>query len=237
MRFFKVTAAVFGGVLVMQPVLAANPLTCLLAPVEVAELGSREAGVVDEITVDRADFVKQGDPLLVLDQGLLEVDRRRQQVVVDSLSARIARNQTLADSKLIATDELEELKTNLALAKLDLERLEAMKARTVLRAPFSGFITDVYVAPGELVSEQPVMRLIDTRVLLAEMSYLDTDFGTIKVGQTLKFGFDLVKTQVSGTVVAVGPSIEPESNTFQVTAKIDNPKDALPAGISCRVGQ
>jgi len=218
-----------------QWVLAIEPLTCLLQPQSVTELGSRESGVVETVSVKRASWVEAGAPILTLDQGLLAIDRERQQVVVDSLARRLTKNEALVESQLIPGEELDELRTNLALARIDLERLEQMQARMVVRAPFSGYVSDVYVAPGELVADQPVAQLIDTRFLRAEMSVLDTDFRQIEPGDQLTFAFDLVMQTAEGTILEVGPAIDPESNTFRVTAEIDNSEGLLTSGMSCAV--
>lgn len=214
---------------------AIEPLTCVLQPKHVAELGSRESGIVDQVRVERSSWVNAGDVILAIDPGLLAIDQRRQQRVIDSLAERLEKNEALATSQLIAGEELEELQTNLDLARIDLARLEQLQERLVVKAPFSGYVADIYVARGELVADQPVVQLIDTQTLLAEMSVMDTDYGTLKPGDSLRFAFDRVDGQFEGTVTAVGPAIDPESNTFQLTAQIANADAVLTAGMSCSV--
>lgn len=214
---------------------ALEAVTCVLQPKQVAELGSRESGIVESILVEPSAWVDAGDRVLVLDQGLLDIDQRRQQRVIDSLEYRISKNKALADSRLIAADEIDELQTNLDLARLDLMRLSQMQDRLTVRASFSGYVADIYVSPGELVTDQAVVQLIDVRTLRAEMSILDADFGRLRPGDPLRFAFNLVNKEVVGKVISVSPAIDPESNTFRVTAEIDNASGDLAAGMSCRI--
>ncbi len=227
--------SVFLGCLITSLASAVEPVTCVLQPSQVAELGSRESGIVEQIAVTRSAWVEKGAPILSLDSGLLAIDQRRQQRVIESLAGRVAKNEALASSQLIAGDELEELQTNLDLARIDLARLQQLQARLMVRAPFSGYVADIYVSPGELVADQPVVQLIDTQTLRAEMSVIDADFGTLRPGDVLVFSFDLVSERFEGTVTAVGPAIDPESNTFRLTAQIDNADGVLTAGMSCSI--
>jgi multidrug efflux pump subunit AcrA (membrane-fusion protein) len=47
-------------------------LTCLIQPHLVVKLGSPVEGVLAEVTVDRGDFVKQGDVVARLESGVEE---------------------------------------------------------------------------------------------------------------------------------------------------------------------
>lgn len=215
----------------------AEPLTCLLAPARVSALGTDQRSIVAAVPVERADFVAEGAALIELDRSLAEADRRVAEITVEGLRARMERAGALAQGSLIALDELEQLRTDLALAEAALTRAAEAVARTTIRAPFDGYVAQLRVSEGELTGNDPLLHLIDVATLKAEMSFLDGAFGTLRVGQELRLAVDLVGREVTGRVTVVDPFLDAASNTFSVVAEIANPDLALPAGASCRLVQ
>ena len=79
------------------------------------------------------------------------------------------------------------------------------------------------------------MRLVDVSTLKAEMIFLDSAYGQITLGAEVDLAIDLIGTTVMGRVTAIDPLLDAASNSFSVSATIDNADLAVPAGVSCRV--
>ncbi len=218
-----------------QDLAGPEPLTCLLAPNRTSDVGSDRTGIVTQVEVSRADIVRRGEVLVRLDDRLAHADITVAQIAVDALGAQIARSEGLITNNLIPIDELERLRTEFQLAQAELDRAELELFRTEILAPFDGIVTEVAVAPGELISAEPLLRMIDMTTLKAEMVFLDGAFGEIQQEDVVDLFIDLTGAETEGRITAIDPFLDPASNTFSVVAEIANPDLALPAGVSCRV--
>lgn len=212
-----------------------EPLTCLLAPARISEVGTDLRSIVTEVPVARADFVTGGTPLVQLDPALPQAEVRVAGITVESLRGRVERGDRLAEGRLVPFDELEQLQTDLALAEADLARAEQALARTTIRAPFAGYVARVDVEEGELTGTDPLLQLIDVSTLKAEMTFLDTAFGMLEPGQEVALAVDLVGAEVAARVTVIDPFLDAASNTFSVVAEVPNPDLTLPAGVGCRL--
>ncbi|PJE29643.1 RND family efflux transporter, MFP subunit [Pseudooceanicola antarcticus] len=211
------------------------PLTCLLSPLHISDVGSERTGIVTEVRVDRADLVQKGQVLVQLDQALVEADLTLARISIEALSDRLEKLDRLGQRNLVSGEELEKTRTDLRLAVAEEKRARLALERTVVLAPFTGYVASVGVAVGELIGTEPLLRLIDIDTLSAEMVFTDAYYGEIAVGDEVDFAIDLTGAEVRGRVVAIDPFLDMASNTFSVLAEIDNSDRALPAGISCRV--
>ena len=212
-----------------------EPLTCLLTPARISDLGTELRATVVEVPVARADRVSQGAALVELDRSLAQADLALAEIAAASLRDRLARTERLARSRLIPTDDLSQLRTDLALAEAELARARSVIERATVRAPFDGFVARIDVAVGELTDAEPLLQLIDVATLRAEMTFPDGDFGRLSPGRPLRLAVDLVDREVDAVVIATDPFLDPASNTFTVTAEIANPDLTLPAGAGCRL--
>ena len=211
------------------------PLTCLLAPARSSNIGTDLRGVVADVAVSRTDRVTAGQALVTLDTAVARASRDLAQVTVDGLAERLERGGTLAARNLISRDEINQLTTELGVARAELARAELEIARATIRAPFAGIIANVGIVEGELSGTDTLATLIDVDRLHAEMVFVDGAFNTFEVGEPVRLALDLTGDQVMGEVLRIDPFIDPTSNSFSAVAVIDNSDGTLPAGVNCRV--
>ncbi|UWQ96453.1 efflux RND transporter periplasmic adaptor subunit [Rhodobacteraceae bacterium M385] len=232
----KVAVAIV-GLLLAGPAAAqmAAPLTCLLVPARTSDIGSDRSGIVIAVEVTRGDFVEAGDPLVHFDTRLAEADLQVAQITIDGLQERLGRSEGLLNRNLISRDEIEALRTDLALASAEQARAQIEVERGTIRAPFAGYVAEVAIAVGELIGPEPLLRIIEVSELEAELVFLAGAFGEFSIGQDIALSVELTQANVAASVTAIDPFIDPTSNTFTVRAGIDNSDRAIPAGSSCAV--
>ncbi len=211
------------------------PLTCLLSPDMTSDIGSDRTGIVEDVPVSRADLVEIGDVLVELDTARIRAELRLSEITIEALTAQIARSERLSENNLIPADEIEQQRTELKLADAEADRARLELDKSFVRAPFSGVVTSVSVAPGEVIGSEPLMQLVDISTLKAEMIFFDSAFGEIEKGREVELTVDLLGVSVWGKVIAIDPVLDAASNSFSVSAEIANEDFALPAGVSCRV--
>lgn len=108
-----------------------------------------------------------------------------------------------------------------------------------LRAPLSGTITEVYVAPGAfLESGAPLFRVTDLTQLWLEARVPGADVGKIGTPRGASFlveGIDEAIELPAEALIARGSRIDPRTQTLPVLFAVDNASARLPVGAFARV--
>ena len=104
---------------------------------------------------------------------------------------------------------------------------------TVIRAPFSGFISARPVAVGEFVtSSNSVATILRSNPIKIQMQVPEADVGNISIGRGVSLEVDAYRDRkFAGTVSAVNPAIDPASRSVMVEASIENNSNLLRSGM------
>lgn len=235
----------------------------LIEPFEMVNIGTPVEGVVADVKVQRSSSVEKGEPLVILDSSVenavverarvlaavegelklqkerLEFAKRMQARVEelfnsDAISAE--KNDEAATEVTLARARLQKAKENRALAKLDLERAQAMLNQRTIKSPLSGIVVERFVSPGEFVAGQPLLRVAQMDPLRVEIILPADMFRKIKPGMKAQV---IPETEpedsYSSIVTIVDRVIDPASGTFGVRLELPNPDYRLPSGLKCAV--
>lgn len=240
--------------------LSSKGYDCVIVPSDVADLGSNASGIIDQMVVDRNDFVRRGDAIAILDdkveramyelalkkasstseielrQAYLEHAQREQKRAEDAFTGKAYSVQAVDQAKSDAQQakiRLLQAKEEQKLAKKELERAEANLARRTIRAPFSGVVMERFKAAGEYVQSEAVIRLAKLDPLHVEVIVPVSQQGKIDKG--MKADVRLQDKSWLATVSQVDRVMDAASGTFGVRLELPNPKHAITAGLRCRL--
>lgn len=135
-------------------------------------------------------------------------------------------NQAIASAKA-AVESAQTQVTNAERAIVD----------TVIRAPFSGFISNRPVAVGEYVSSASIVAtIIRSNPIKIQIQVAEADVPSIAIGQGISLAVDAYKDRkFAGTVSAVNPAIDASSRSAVVEARIENSDNSLRSGMFATV--
>lgn len=103
---------------------------------------------------------------------------------------------------------------------------------TVLRAPFTGFVTARNVSKGSLVGNAtPGFSMIDIQVVKAEFAIPDTSLRGVRLGEHLMVALDALQRPVSGVITSISPQADPKSRVFSVDVTIPNASGSIRPGM------
>jgi RND family efflux transporter MFP subunit len=166
----------------------------------VVTLAPQVAGEVTELAVSDNQFVHKGDLLI-------KIDPRDYQVAVDFGKAAVDQAQADYDNKkkeaerrlkltdLVATPEEQQTyvaSANIALAAIEqkranLRRAELNLARTEIRSPVNGWVTNLQLRQGDYTATgQAVMSLVDSDSFWIDGYFEETALRSIKEGQPVR---------------------------------------------------
>jgi RND family efflux transporter MFP subunit len=241
----------------------AEPLGCLIEPDRVADVGSASVGVLEEVKVERGDFVVAGQVLARLSTGVERASvavaesraRADAEVKAAEAAADLARNKLerardLIKAKFISSQALEQAQAEARVA--DQRAQQARDARDVaqrefqlstaqlgqrfIRAPFEGIVVERYRTAGERIEREPVVKIARIDPLRIEAIAPAALFGTIQSGQVGRVSPQLQQFgTLSATVTVVDRVVDAASNSFRVRLTMPNPEHRIPSGLRCSV--
>lgn len=175
------------------------------------------------------DLVETGDTAMITYETYRttrDTARMAANAAKENLDAQV--NQAKQNNQAIASAvaSAEAARTQVDIAKQEV-------TDTVIRAPFSGFITTRDVAVGEFVSTSDVIAvLIRSNPIKIQMQVAESDLASVLVGRGVSIQTDAYRDRrFSGTVTALNPSIDLTSRSAIIEAKIENGDNALRAGM------
>jgi len=236
---------------------------CMIGPSQIVEVGSAITGVVDEVLVERSDYVVAGQVVARLEASVEEaavrvararaertdsIESSRTNLVLSQ--ARLGRARELHERDVLSLDALQEIEAQADLAALELERAEedhrlarlqldqaraALERRTI-RTPVSGIVTERLLASGEVANEETLLRVARIDPLRVEAILPAEWFGRMKAGERAEIVPEAPLDQPRNAQVAIVDRVlDGASGTFTVDLDLPNGDHALPAGLRCQV--
>ncbi|MFB0613688.1 efflux RND transporter periplasmic adaptor subunit [Aurantiacibacter poecillastricola] len=202
-----------------------------------ADLYPETAGRVVSVRFSAGDYVREGQPLLVLDSRQERLAVELAEVQVQEASQLLARYRRIEDTGAISDSQIEAGETALASARVELQQAQEALADRTVRAPFSGHIGLTEIDVGDRVGPDTLIAQLDQRsTLYVDFPAPEAAFSRLTPGTMVELSpFSDPDRTVQARVRAVDSSIATEQRTFTVRTAIDNSDDRLRPGMSFRV--
>ncbi len=201
------------------------------------ELRAQERGYLQKIYVDEGQFVTKGQLLFQIMPALYEVELDKAQAEVNYATIEYQNTKRLADSNVVAPNELAMAKAKLDKAKAELSLRKVHLQFTEIRAPFDGILDRFMVRTGSLVDEGELLTtLADNSKMwvyfnVPEAEYLD--FATKAKEKNNTVGFIMANNkrfEYPGKVETIEADFDNETGNIPFRATFPNPKGLLRHG-------
>jgi HlyD family secretion protein len=226
-----------------------------------ALLSPEVSGLVVELPFRAGDRVEAGDLLVRLDPRWYEARRLHARHSLEAARARhaesciaaqraereLARNQRIAEERLISEDLLDHFQSALDAAvagcqtaaavveqaAAELAVVEAELSRTGIRAPFAGVVAERTVEQGEYIMPSPpgvpippVIDLIDTSSVYVSAPMDEVDWARIRAGLEARVTLDpFPGEEHRGRVVRVAPyvlDVREQNRTVEIEVELED---------------
>jgi RND family efflux transporter MFP subunit len=236
---------------------------CQVFASERVELATPVEGVLDTVLVDRGAVVRKGDVVATLNTVMQrvqldlakaragsEAQLRAKKEKYAFEARKLARNGDLTRQNLVSVNDIDQMKTDtavaaqevatieesMAIAKIEYEKAKADLDIRSIRSPIDGVVTERRLAGGELAREKAVMVIAKTDPLHAEVSLPVSYFGLIVPGTKAEITFSVPgRPTRESSAALVDRFIDAASDTFGVRFILPNPDNEIPAGTKCQV--
>ena len=201
------------------------------------------SGFLREIHVDKGSAVSAGQVIAVIESPETDRDFQALKADADNKRRNAQRAESLAKQQLISDRELEQAQADARMAEAKLESQGALKAYQVVKAPFSGVVTQRFADPGALVQNASTSTSALPLVTVAQVDrlrvslYLDQSLATqVKAGMPVSIRAterpELVR---EARITRVNGSLDPRTRTLLAEVDLDNHDHAFLPGGSVQV--
>ncbi|MCW5772317.1 MAG: efflux RND transporter periplasmic adaptor subunit [Rhodospirillaceae bacterium] len=200
-------------------------------------LSAEVAGVIEALLFKSGEPVKAGQALVKLKSEAEEIAVKLAQVKVDEAEANLKRYETLSERNAVASVQVQQARTALALAKAELEAKQYELRRRTIVAPFDGVMGLTTLAKGDYLQPGAAIATIDDRSsLLVAFVVAERVSGSLKLGQDVRATTPALPGLVSrGSITALDTRIDAASRTLRAEATLPNAENRLIAGMTFSV--
>jgi HlyD family secretion protein len=229
-----------------------------LSPLKTVQVGSQVSGRILELYADFNSEVKKGDLLAKLDPSLIESDKTRARASLLSAQANLTRaiadrdnakvvydrTKSLADSKVVAAQDVEATlvawkaaKANVesaqaavSVARAAIETVDVNLTYTTIVSPIDGVVISRDVSVGQTVAASlsaPTLFTIaeDLKAMEVHTNVAESDVGMLKPEMSVRFTVDAYPSErFRGTVFQIRNAPQTVQNvvTYDAVVRVDN---------------
>ncbi len=177
------------------------------------------------VYVDEGSYVRQGQPLVQMNDALLRAQLRQQQAAVQTAQANAARDQAalgraqeLKERGFLSQASLDTAlanqrasSANVAAAQASLSETRTRLSQATVRAPVSGLVISRSVTRGQIIGAgTELFRIVRDGRLELDAQVPETELGLVRSGQSAVVSSDQVG-ETTGTVRIVTPEVDAQT--------------------------
>jgi membrane fusion protein (multidrug efflux system) len=139
------------------------------------------------------------------------------------------RQKNLWDKKIGSEIQFLQAQAQMISAQKAVAQMRAQVAKTLIRAPFSGTIDDVFVERGQVVAPNPqgLMRIVNLSNMYVSTTVPETYIGKLKPGTEVAVFLTSLGKTYKGKVRQVANFINPNNRSFGIEVSVPNPDNLL----------
>ncbi|MCE9499256.1 MAG: efflux RND transporter periplasmic adaptor subunit [Leptospira sp.] len=220
-----------------------------------AKVGSRASGRINDVMVKEGDSVGKGSPLASissLELGSVEASYLKSKARLEAVKLQADRAQELYEKRITSAKEFEiammDFKTvktevdtsrialeNFGLSKLEIKDLEVGKYNSqnlILRSPIRGTVTERKAVLGQAVStKENLFTIANLHRLWIMLDVYEKDLRSIEIGAEATVDTLGVKSEtLKARVAHVGEIIDPVKKTAPIRLEVNNTRHKLKPG-------
>ena len=213
-----------------------DDMECLVEPHQSSSVGSAVEGTLAEVLVDRGSLVSKGQVVARLHANVESATVALRAAQEAFGKRKVERNEELFRKELISANDKDELETQTRIAGLEHRQQQAVLAQRTIRSPLNGVVVERYLAPGERVSNEKILKIAQIDPLNVEVVAPVELFGAVNTGMIGEVSFaPMLAGSYKAKVTVLDRVIDAASGTFGVRLELPNPGSKIPSGIKCKV--
>jgi membrane fusion protein, multidrug efflux system len=181
------------------------------------------SGKIIEVNFETGDYVKEGQVLASLDIDILNAQKQLAEANLNKTKGDLSKFEQMIKTNAISQQQLEEMKLAYINAQTSLTTVKKQLEYSVVKAPFSGYITKKYIERGGMMLPgSPIAEIVDINTLKFIASVAESDISRVKKNQEILVKCDADNTiEFKARVKAISVKAD-ESKRYTVESEIKN---------------
>ena len=205
----------------------------LLVSREEAAVGADLSGYrIAKVYVEQGAWVKQGQPLVQLDDSLLRAQIDQQAATTEQAQNEAKRVSGLDTQGVLSAEQIDQRRLQAVAAVAALDELKTREAHMTIRAPVAGLVLERNVRPGDISTAggaTPMFRMVRDGLVELNAEVAEDDMAHMHVGDpaqvTLPDG-----AVVAGRVRLIDPEVDSTTKLGRVRVAMPVRADLRPGG-------
>ena len=187
------------------------------------------SGTLISLTVKAGDRVSKGQILGRVDDAGMSQQLASAENQYSLAKTTFERQKNLWDKKIGSEIQFLQAQTQMISAQKAVAQIKAQLSKTVIRAPFSGTIDEVFAERGQVVapSQQGLMRIVNLGNMYVSTTVPESYIGKLKMGDLVDVYLTSLGKTYKGKVRQVGNFINPNNRSFGIEVSLPNPDNLL----------
>jgi membrane fusion protein, multidrug efflux system len=198
---------------------------------------ARTGGVVTELNVRRGQYVKEGDVIAVLSDEAREAQVAQARAILSQRKIELEARMKLVAQGTLPKLEQGNLESQYKAAESGLAQAQAERDRGMVRAPWSGVVTEVPTEVGQAVLSmmgKEIAQIVSLDPMLAVVEVAERKLDGVRVGEPAEIRL-VTGAIATGKIRYVSKTAAPATRTYRVDVEVANPDGAIPDGITAEV--
>ena len=209
----------------------------LVAEDQVKVLAEAE-GRVERLKVEEGDLVAKGQVLAVLVQDEAKIAMSKVELKASNASAALERAKGTSEQGLISAESYDQLQMEYDVARQEVAEAEWRLAKTVIRAPFSGRVTERFITLGQhLRPGDELFTVADYDPLVARIYLPERDVFELEEGREVRITLAAnAEFSFTGRIRQIAPVVDTATGTVKVTVEAVRPPAGVRPGAFVSIG-
>lgn len=186
-------------------------------------VGPEMTGNITALYIVNGQMVQKGQVIAKVDDVLLRSNIEELETSLSLAQDLFERQKNLWEQKVGSELQYLQAKNNLESLQKRLVTAQNQLSKTVVRAPMSGVVEEVYLKLGEMSGMgAPICRVVNLQDIYVETEVSEKYVGKVKQGDKVQVLFPSLSRTINAQVSALTQIINPGNRTFRVEVKVAN---------------
>ena len=187
------------------------------------------SGTLTELNVKAGDHVNKGQILGRIDDAVLSQQLSNAENQYSLAKTTYERQKNLWDKKIGSEIQFLQTQTQMVTAQKAIAQIKAQLNKTIIKAPFTGTIDEVFVEKGQVIapSAQGLMRIVNLNNMYVSTTVSENYIGKLQIGDRVDIFISSLGESYKGKIRQIGNFINPNNRTFSIEVAVPNPDKLL----------
>jgi len=192
-------------------------------------LNSESAGLIRKVYVEEGQKVRKGQTLMVLDAEMISKNIDELEKSLELADFVFEKQKNLHDQNIGSELQFQQAKNNKERIEESLKTLKAQRGKSVVTAPFSGHVDQIFMNEGEMAMPQvPLIRLLDISGITITADVMENYLQDILPSTKVDIRLSSLDTLIEAVSLSrIGKFINSTNRSFIIEAKLKNKNERI----------